>query len=52
MSRADEPGKTLEEIGLLFGDENVRVRDGMVEEPYHEDKLHDQERHIESGMKH
>jgi hypothetical protein len=49
---ANDIGKTLEEIGLLFGDENVRVREGMEHEPYHEDNLKDQERHIESGMKH
>jgi MFS family permease len=45
-------GKTLEEIGLLFGDENVRVRDGVMDEAYHEDHHKDQEAHIESGLKH
>lgn len=45
-------GKTLEEIGLLFGDENVRVRDGIMEDQYHEDHHKDQETHIESGLKH
>jgi len=51
-SWADETGKTLEEIGLLFGDENVRVREGVEHEVYQEDGLKDRETHIESGLKH
>jgi hypothetical protein len=47
-------GKTLEEIGLLFGDENVRVQPGgdMDHHAYHEEDGKDQERHLESGLKH